>query len=128
MEEPFMIKIVVGLIATVIGLIGIIISQFKKQGENKNEIKELKQENEKKTEDLNILKDYAKEAVVIQKERNETDKKIIKASEEDAMAIANDIIKSNNDKLRNNRSKSSTKDNSSTKTRKRRTSGSGNSK
>lgn len=123
-----MIKIVVGLIATVVGLIGIIISQFKKQGENKNEIKELKQENEKKTEDLNILKDYAKEAVVIQKERNETDKKIIKASEEDAMAIANDIIKSNNDKLRNNRSKSSTKDNSSTKTRKRRTSGSGDSK
>lgn len=123
-----MIKIIVGLIATVIGLIGIIISQFKKQGENKNKINELKQENEKKTEDLNILKDYAKEAVVIQKERNETDKKIIKASEEDAMAIANDIIKSNNDKLRNNRSKSSAKDNSTTKTRKRRSSGSGNSK
>ena len=36
-----MIKIVVGLIATVIGLIGIIISQFKKQGENKKTSKKL---------------------------------------------------------------------------------------
>lgn len=123
-----MIKILVGLVATVIGLIGIIISQFKKQGENKNEINELKQENEKKTEDLNILKDYAKEAVVIQKERNEIDKKISKASEEDAMAIANDIIKSNNDKLRNSQGVSAGKNNSTTKTRKRRTTSSGNGK
>lgn len=96
------IFVAIGFLAFAVLIALILVLSYKNSKKNET-IKDLEEQVSKKNEDLNILKDYAREDIVIQKDKNEKDKEISNAkNEEELINIANDIVNTNN-KLRNNK-------------------------
>lgn len=96
------IFVAIGFLAFAALIALILVLSYKNSKKNET-IKDLEEQVSKKNEDLNILKDYAREDIVIQKDKNEKDKEISNAkNEEELINIANDIVNTNN-KLRNNK-------------------------
>lgn len=115
-----MIKAVIILSVIIVILIGIIYLLFRNIDKQKTEIKSLSKNIDKFLLQIKSLTDYISELKKIKIDEDNFQQKLSEAeNEEDIFAVINGIVKSNNDRVQNNKDKgSSTTATKTTKSRK----------